>query len=448
MSLLRDGDITSAVFSSLNILTRPVGDASVHDAPPSSQKEVFLLALHANRAVLLEKLQREKSFEDVRRLRAEVMAGAEWFLSDTDDTAWGFVQECLLLLLTLVRHLSSQLELFNATPSSSKLRTSEMAPPLPPDVLSITQQKMLGSALQFVVSLGLCPYLELGVGVSLSHRSAFGVMVEGLFRRDAALGMERRLLTTTNVLLQLAELSSLATQVFMRHLGDIMAALCQLGYRPHTADGSSSEEKDKLSAEERRVCRETLKSLLGKVYQPVVIKELLVLQGTPRQQSTAVGMEMTGSRAAAGSSPPWLRRLCGQLLSERLVQPSGVQAVVRAILEGGTGESAWRKCNGLARILITIPQQSASAENYYRKVCPQIVDLLHFEDKQTAQQFQCVATRAVLLMVQDRPSFAQRFLLAPLLAPLHSCLSASDKGNIHTAVEEQELTRCVEDVYK
>lgn len=44
------------------------------------------------------------------------------------------------------------------------------------------------------------------------------------------------------------------------------------------------------------------------------------------------------SRTGPGSAPAWLRRLCGQLLSERLMQPGGVQAVVRAVLEGGTGE--------------------------------------------------------------------------------------------------------------
>lgn len=47
------------------------------------------------------------------------------------------------------------------------------------------------------------------------------------------------------------------------------------------------------------------------------------------------------SSGCSSRAPAWLRRLCGQLLSERLMQPSGVQAVIRAILEGGTGE----KCN-------------------------------------------------------------------------------------------------------
>lgn len=453
VGFLCNGDMTSAILSALNVLTKPLGEVSAHDAQ-SSQQEALLEALRANRASLLEQLQSDGGFKEVRRLREEAMAEAHWFSNDTKDTTWSFVQECLLLLLTLARHLSAELELFNQTPAPSapKPRTPEMAPPLPPDVLSVTQQKTLGAALQFVVSLGLSPYLAPGVGVPLGRRSAFGGMVEQLVRGGAVSAVGRRLLTTVNVLLELAELSSLATLVFTRHLGDVMAALCQLGYQPHRADGCSTEEEkmEELSAEERRTCREALKSLLGKVYQPIVIKELLILQGGPKQ-SRPVGSSSgsSSSRAALGSAPAWLRRLCGQLLSERLMQPKGVQAVVRAILEGGTGgESDWRKCDGVARILVACPQQSASADSYYRQVCPQILDLLHFKDKLTAQQFQRVATRAVLSVVQEKPSFAQQYLLAPLLAPLHRCTTASNDAHSLVAVEEWELTRCVEDVYK
>lgn len=46
-----------------------------------------------------------------------------------------------------------------------------------------------------------------------------------------------------------------------------------------------------LSAEERRTCREALRNLLGKVYQPIVIKELLVLQGGSKQVTQKTRME-------------------------------------------------------------------------------------------------------------------------------------------------------------
>ncbi|CAJ1057290.1 transport and Golgi organization protein 6 homolog [Xyrichtys novacula] len=436
--------MTSAIFSAISILTKPLGDGSVQNAQ-SSHQEALLAVLQAHRALLLDQLHSVSTFKEVKRLREEVMTEVDWYSCDSEDITWGFVQECLLLFLTLARHLSSELELFNQRPPppAAKLHTPEMAPPLPPDVLSVCQQKTFGAALQFVVSLGLCPFLAPGVGVPLSCRSAFGAMVEKLVCGGKVLERRRRLLITTNVLLKLAELSSLATLVFTRHLGDVMAALCQLGYQPARAE----EEKD-LSAEERHKCKEALKSLLGKVYQPIVIKELLILQGGPKQ-SPAVGASGGSSRSALGSAPAWLRRLCGQLLSERLTQPNGVQSVVRAILGGGTGgESDWKKCECVARILVTCPQQSTSADSYYRQVCPQIVQLLHFKDKLTAQQFQRVATRAALSMVQEKPNFAQEYLLTPLLAPLHRCMTTSDEGCSQAAVEELELTQCVEDVYK
>lgn len=165
-------------------------------------------------------------------------AAADWLSLETDDCSWNFVQECLLLLLVLAQHLSTELERFPQGPAlkSAQHRTPEMAPPLPPDVLSVTQQKTLGVVLQFVVSLGLCPYLSPGVGVPLGHRSTFGAVVKKLVCSATVAAAGLRLLTTTKALLQLAEVSSLATLVFTRHLGDVMAALCQLGYQPERAD--------------------------------------------------------------------------------------------------------------------------------------------------------------------------------------------------------------------
>nr|XP_057931280.1 transport and Golgi organization protein 6 homolog [Doryrhamphus excisus]XP_057931281.1 transport and Golgi organization protein 6 homolog [Doryrhamphus excisus]XP_057931282.1 transport and Golgi organization protein 6 homolog [Doryrhamphus excisus] len=437
--------MTAAIISLLNVLTKPIAEVSAPDAK-SSKEEAFQAALLANRDALLEQLHNDNTLKDVRKLREEVMTGESWFLNDTEDMIWSFVQECLLMLLTLARQISADLQLFKLTPSISraKLHTPEMAPPLPPDVLSVTQQKTLGSVLQFVVSLGLCPYLAPGVGVPLGHRSAFGAMVEKMICGQTSCVAHHRLLTTTKVLLHLAELSSLATLVFTRHLGDVMAALCQLGYQPQQSEGTTSKDVKDRSQEERGTCQEALKHLLGKVYQPVVIKELLILQGGAKQPGSVRRSSASKDRTASS----WLRRLCGHLLSERLMQPNGVRAVVRAILEGGTGgESDWKKCDGIARILAACPQQSASADAYYKQICSQILELLHLKDKLTAQQFQRVATSTTLYLVQEKPNFAESYLLVPLLDPLHRCITAAD-NTCQIVVEEWELMQCVEDINK
>uniref|UniRef100_A0A3B4BMR7 Uncharacterized protein n=1 Tax=Periophthalmus magnuspinnatus TaxID=409849 RepID=A0A3B4BMR7_9GOBI len=433
--------MTAALFSAINIVTKPA--ESVGNAL-TSREEVLLSALQVNRRCLLQHLDSDPGFAEVQRLRDQVIAEADWFSSAVDnDPIWAYVQECLLLLLALTRHLSLELDLFKQTPQPVNIvRTPESAPPLPPDVLSVTQQKTLTTALQFVVSLGVCPYLAPGVGVPLVHRSAFGAVVEKLIQNgtNKILG-DQHLLTITNVLLKMTVLSSLATLVFTQHLGDLLAALCQLGYQPPKKEWETFEEGKELSADKRKMCRDNLKSLLGKVYQPIVIKELLILQGP---KSVPVGS--SGGREAQGRTPAWLRRLCGQLLSERLMQPHGVQAVVRAILEGTGAESDWRKCDSVAKILVTCPQQSTSTDSYYKQVCPQILDMLHFKDKLTAQQFQRVATTALLALMQEKSPFAQQYLLAPMLAPLHRCITPSNLSQ--DAVEEWEITQCVDDLFK
>lgn len=199
-------------------------------------------ALQRNQAELKRMLDGGE-LKDVHRLLEEVRRETHWFCAHTEDPTWSFVQECLLLLLCLVRHLRRLVEAFNqnSSPAGPNPRVPEAAPPLPPDVLSVAQQKTIGTVLQFLVTLGLCPYLVPGVGVSLELRSAFGAAVEGAVQRDVAPSCERRLLITTTVFLELAQLSSLATLVFTRHLGDLMAALCQSGYRPYRPEGDGAE---------------------------------------------------------------------------------------------------------------------------------------------------------------------------------------------------------------
>ncbi|NXA70237.1 TNG6 protein, partial [Mohoua ochrocephala] len=173
-------------------------------------------------------------------------------------------------------------------------------------------------------------------------------------------------------------------------------------------------------------------------------------------------------------APAWLRRLCGHLLSERLLRPGGVQAVVRGVLEGTDGEWGgsgsqdhsfgggagteaaaldWRKCDAVGKILAACPQQCLSLEDYYRQVCPQILDLLHIQDKAAARQFQRVATTTLLTMAREQPQLAERHLLQPLLAPLRRCSEAAELALEDLAagavlVPEAELGSCVEDVLK
>lgn len=212
-----------------------------------SQQKALLDALEANQSLLQEHLQGLEGEPEVLEVLAEVRKQAEWAREQTEDVTWSFARECLVLLLGLARHLAHLRESFDqqgsllppAEADARRHRIPDAAPPLPPDVLSVAQQKAVGVGLQFAVTLGLCPYLGTGVGVPLGRRSALGAAVEGAVRRDVPPSANRRLLITVTALLELSAIPSLATELFTRHLGDVMAALCQLGHCPPRPEGGA-----------------------------------------------------------------------------------------------------------------------------------------------------------------------------------------------------------------
>ncbi|XP_072136162.1 transport and Golgi organization protein 6 homolog isoform X2 [Mobula birostris] len=401
--------------------------AEVTVVPHASGEDVLLQTLSRNLSAFREKLLHDTGRLALGQLRTCVVTRLAWPLSG-DEIVWSFVAEVLLLLLCLKQAMIDVLAQF--TPPKPNPKSPECAPPLSPDTLGVSQQKTVQAALQFVVTLGICPYLLPGVGIPLGCRSEFAATVEKVVRDSVPADGSWRLYTITQSLLTIAEHPSLESLVFSRHLGDLIASLCQLGYSPN-----KSQHK------------------------------LVLEKGSPGHcASQKVVRARGGTTQTVPQTPAWLRRLCGQFLSQALMKPHGVQAVVRGIVEGAGagvagGQSAeaaaadWRKCDTVARILASCPQQCLSVEDYYHQVCPQVLELLHIKATLTARQFQRVATTTLLSMVKEQPDLADRHLLGPLLAPLITCLRTGGMAYESMPVEEvkvdeQELTRCIEDVYK
>ncbi|ELW50368.1 Transmembrane and coiled-coil domain-containing protein 7, partial [Tupaia chinensis] len=419
-----------------------------------TKHDVLLATLKSNLSALEDKFLKDLQWKKLELLRNDIASKAKWPQNSVDIT-WSFTSQTLLLLLCLKETMIHLAAGFN--PNKPNPRTPEAAPALSPDTLSISQQKTVQSVLQFIVTLGVCPYLMPGVGVPLRYRTEFGAVVQDVVNLDAAPNASRRLYTSCMALLSIAQHASLGSLIFCRHFGDIAAGLCQLGFCP-TKTKPPTPAEEVLTGEERTLSRETLRNILDQVYQPLAVRELLILQGGPPQSCADVKTQLRCR------TPAWLRRLCGQLLSERLMRPSGVQAVVRGILEGaGAGAAGgsdaeamaadWKKCDLIAKILASCPQQSLSPENYYKDICPQILDLFHFRDQLTARQFQRVATTTFITMAREHPQLAAKYLLQPVLAPLHQCLNTAEipesgmvPGTI--LVTEEELSRSIEDVFK
>ncbi|XP_033929054.1 transport and Golgi organization protein 6 homolog isoform X1 [Melopsittacus undulatus] len=446
------------VVEALELLLRPPAGPGERgdEAVPGPEGALRLEPLRRNVCALEERL-REPGWAALRGLHRAVLARTPALAAGVAaeaDPCWAAACALLALLLCLKERLAALAAAdagtgTGATPGATPGAApgsgatpgtgTGAAPPPSADTLSVAQAQAVGRALRAAVGLGLVPYLPPGVGQVPGPRPP----------PPASCGP--RLLAATAALSELAQHPALGAPLLARHLGLLLASLCLLGHGPAACSEGVSDA-------ERARCRQTLQHILDRIYQPLAVRELLILQGRPKQNPPSPGEQ---TKPALVQAPAWLRRLCGQLLSERLMRPRGVQAVVRGIMEGagagGAGAEAaavdWRKCDAVAKILASCPQQCPSLEEYYRLVCPQVLGLLHIQDKLTALQFQRVATTTLLTMAKEHPQLAEKYLLQPLLAPLLRCsetaeLVMEDLSAGAVLVTEAELGSCVEDVLK
>uniref|UniRef100_H0X002 Transport and golgi organization 6 homolog n=1 Tax=Otolemur garnettii TaxID=30611 RepID=H0X002_OTOGA len=429
------------ILEALKLLLSPGGSGS--SSLQITKHDVLLTTLKSNLSALEDKFLKDPQWKKL-----------EW-PQNSEDVTWNFISQALLLLLCLKETMICLVADFN--PGRPNPRTPEAAPALSPDALSISQQKTVQSVLQFVVTLGVCPYLMPGVGVPLRCRTEFGAVVQDVVCLTAAPDATRRLYTSCRVLLDVAQHAALGSLIFCRHFGDIAAGLCQLGFCEREKKRETHKEP-LLTEEERTLSRGALRDMLDQVYQPLAVRELLILQGGPPQSCTEMKTQLKGR------APAWLRRLCGQLLSERLMRPNGVQAVVRGILEGaGAGAAGgcdaeataadWKKCDQIAKILASCPQQSLSPEVYYRDICPQVNYLFLLTIKGLARAGFEPATLRYFLLSGHQPHIPRVVGSNPALAELQQNFSSleipeSDMVPGTILVTEEELSRCVEDIFK
>ena len=110
-----------------------------------------------------------------------------------------------------------------------------------------------------------------------------------------------------------------------------------------------------ITSSEREICARNLERIINRVYQPVIIRELLMLQGRSSNVQKKPAKNNSGKENLSGKhgkasgnqgmkhsvspsqTPIWMRNVCGQLLSERLMKPNGVKAVLHALLKGSAG---------------------------------------------------------------------------------------------------------------
>ena len=289
--------------------------------------------------------------------------------SHTDDvtlycrfTAQGLALLCILDEAFKKAHTDDRISAAKFKELSASLTAQEakqLPPSTPKALLSPVEEKSVNTLLQFVVALGIFPFLVPGADKLLTLK--LGQMASQVRKSDGLLTTNAcYLYHCCRTLTRMFTTPVIGTTVLSRHLSDVLMALLQICYDPRDQEmaqqqlhrsandtntlASNSEEKGDyvvcpvLTEVQRKWCTEELSHLLNKLHQPLIIRELLTLQGAPGR-SASVGKQSEGGRAPVRpGTPRWLQGACGRLLSERLMQKDGVRKVLLGICDAMPGQ--------------------------------------------------------------------------------------------------------------
>ena len=223
----------------------------------------------------------------------------------------------------------------------------------PKALLSPAEEKKIHTLLQFVVALGVFPFLVPGADNLLRHQ--LGEMAALIKKCDGDDNIRALFLYHhCRTLSRLFTTPVIGPSILTRHLSIVLVALMQICYAPREQQQHDSKDASHLSSPSvsRRqdeavstlLCTEELNRLLDRLHQPLVVRELLSLQMlTFRSQKSnrgenAVGQKSDGGKGAVGLvTPRWLQRACGRLLSSLLLKEDGVHKVLLGVFDSIPG---------------------------------------------------------------------------------------------------------------
>ncbi|XP_075751697.1 transport and Golgi organization protein 6 homolog isoform X2 [Rhipicephalus microplus] len=394
-----------------------------------------------------------------------------------------FLDHCISLLMLLKNCIDTA----SMAKTPSQLQGSSQqchAPPAPPTCLGALQQKTVQSLLQFVVALGINPNLLPGVGLALERRTV-SVVPEC---STCLLPWERHRLLVASVRALLVCIRSpvLSSMVLHHHLVDILAALLQLCYapirkiasdknnKPHYSMESSPSTYDDLNSSltkcragappddasliqemlaDRECLFADLQYLLRNTYQPLIVRELLLLLSNATKPKVE-------SVSGAKNTPHWLKGVCGQLLTECLLHEGGLAQVILGIFDawsvddtgGVVSEKDWKKCETFAKIVARMPSTKVvTVESYYDRISDQVVQLLFRPQGSIMDKIIFRVTCAIVgAMLEEQPQKTSSFVFSKVFRPLFICTCQQGgalKSNGIIASEE-DLGNCIELTHK
>ncbi|XP_075992484.1 transport and golgi organization 6 [Anticarsia gemmatalis] len=230
-------------------------------------------------------------------------------------------------------------------------------------LISVKNQKLLRSCFQMIVSLGVSPSLIPGLGINLTKRSQIASKLPRLTLSDEQ--KYEMLINCTDFFTRSYSVPVLKNIIISLHLSDYLASLIQLSFAPFKKPGTynnfvmTQEMYDKLTLDRQKYI-EVYNHLTSNCFQPILMKELLVLQ--------------SGNEPVP---PMFVKRIVSKELSQRLLTPGGLLSLIRCFIESYDIDTGfeWRKIDMICRI-VSAKHGTSSESDYLTNICSQLKQIL------------------------------------------------------------------------
>ena len=287
------------------------------------QPSIENLLLH-NIRVLSQTLKSDVKFKPIQN----AWETRELNLTTECSSGWKYVMYCLQGLSLLQESLVHSMRTYEQCIKSDSVSQS---PEMSPDTLSFGEQKVVKGVVQFVVCLGICTKLDAGVGLPIELRTGYSEIVKLIGSpsdKQDNLSGSVQLFQCVKVLMTCVTCPALGTLILTQHLSDLLAVLLQLNHQgmlEHKLKREQSERRESKNSHEKLeavdvsendtrsacdndrksseynvtdgdsstgssesltvdyvYCKHALDELVQKVYPPLLVNTLLVLQGGPK----------------------------------------------------------------------------------------------------------------------------------------------------------------------
>lgn len=218
-------------------------------------------------------------------------------------------------------------------------------------LISVKHQKLLRTCYQIIASFGIASCLLPGLGINLTKRCSSAHSLPPIILSDEE--KYQILVLCTDFLHRSYNVPILKNIILTFHLTDYLAALIQLAFAPLKKPGvytnftMTQERYDELNADRQKYIH-IYEYLVSNSFQPMLMKELLVLQNVTDQKT-----------------PLFVKKILAKEMSKRLTVSGGLLSLIRCFIDSQDMDTGleWKKVEMICKIVST--KHGNMGENEY-----------------------------------------------------------------------------------